>query len=617
MEHINGFIKDSIKQVLQNELEAIQFQSDAERVAFCNNDQLKRAIASSQYISDTLKKYPQIIPKLLLAFDSPDVFHPFQLSMALDVSLDIIKQELRKYRCMSLAYIGVLDIAGVYSVTKTISELSEVADKCIKYAASWAMKNSATQIGTAYDNDGCAQKIIIIALGKLGGRELNFSSDVDLCFAYPPTEHFVAKNTRASVEDAYLCIARTIVDLLADNNEYSFVYRVDLKLRPFGDSGPIVMDVNDMEDYYQRYGRDWERYALIKARPIYGDINECRNLMAKFRPFVYRRYMDFGVFESLREMKTLIESEINRKDKHDDIKIGRGGIRQIEFIAQSFQLVRGGKDPIFQQRSLLKALEIIKKYKYISREEYDWLLDSYLFLRKTENALQMLHEQQTHTLPDLELDKNRLCIALNFVSWNDFVDVLNNHRDLVSNLFNKIVAPPIKVIEALPNRIRIGDIWAIIEDKDKCIKELKKCVPTDYELIYKELLSFRSRIDNKQFGYRTRKRLKNLIPEVINISIRSQDPVQALNRLISLVESIGRRSLYISLMLENPNVLQLIIDLCTKSEWVHAQLCKFPILLDELLDYRRNRDISIGNLHNELKLRLQWVDSDDLEHQME
>lgn len=609
MTNINGIIEENYKNLSAADLDLVDLQ-------YSGDVYIAKTVAASQYVADILQKYPEAASIIADAARSDNPSNPFSLEIDLTYNLETLKYEIRRYKHLSFCYIAVLAVNNIYTVTETIQELSVVADECLYYAADWSMTKAHSSLGKSYDSLGNLQKIIIIALGKLGGEELNFSSDIDICFVYPESVTFEARNTRCTKEDLYLHVARNIIDIISDNNEHGFVFRIDLKLRPFGDSGPIVLSTSSMEEYYQLYGREWERYALIKSRVVFGDLNEGRMLMQKLRPFIYRRYMDFSIFESLRDMRAMIEQEIRKKDKDDDIKIGRGGIRQIEFIAQSFQLVRGGKDPIFQQRSLIKALEIIKRYKYINEQEHKLLIESYEFLRKVENALQMLNNQQVHSLPKIEIDKKRLCVSLGFDNWEVLLNELNHYRNSVARLFNKILTPQVKNLNEGPIRIMIGDIWHNLND-NKSLHILEKHLPETYETVYLILRDFKNRINNKQLGQKTRGRIDKLLPEVINISINAPSPEQALDRLIALIESIGRRSLYISLMIENPGILQLIIDLCTKSEWVHQQLCKYPILLDELLDFRKNRGFSVADFKKELQLSLQWLDKNDLEQQME
>jgi glutamate-ammonia-ligase adenylyltransferase len=606
---LNGFFEESYKIISDLDLESVS-------VTYSGNETILRTLAASNYAASVIRRYPEIVPIIIDGVNNKNLNNPFSLFEDLSYNLETLKYEIRRYRHLSLCYIASLTVNEVYSVPETISELSKVADNCLKYAAKWSMNKFNEEYGTSYDSNGNKQEIIIMALGKLGGHELNFSSDVDICFIYPDSDIFEAKKPRASEEDLYLNVARSIVDVISDNNEHGFVYRVDLKLRPFGDSGPVVMSSSAMEEYYQLYGREWERYALIKSRIIYGDPIEGRALMHKLRPFVYRRYMDFSIFESLREMRVMIEQEIKKKDKHDDIKIGRGGIRQIEFIAQSFQLVRGGKDPVFQQRSLLQALEVIKKYKYISGEEHELLVNAYIFLRRVENALQILSDQQVHSLPKLEIDKKRLCVSLGANSWERILIQLNHYRSVVAKIFDKVVKPGENNIYDGPVKVMAGDIWHSIND-DKSTLLLKEYMPQEYEPFHNAVLEFHHRINSKKIGQKTRTRINKLMPELINVSLEAYDSVEAICRLISLIESIGRRSLYLSLLIENPNILLLVMELCTKSEWIHQQLCKYPILLDELLEFRHNRGFSYDGFYNELKLRLQWLDKDDLEQQME
>jgi len=275
-------------------------------------------------------------------------------------------------------------------------------------------------------------------MGKLGGGELNFSSDVDLVLLFP--EHGETNGARPIAnEEFFTRLGQGLVRMLETPTQDGFVLRVDMRLRPFGDSGPLVASFASFEDYLPRHGRDWERYAYVKARAVtaperYEEINA-----SAVRPFVYRRYLDFGVFESLREMKALIAREVERRELADHVKLGPGGIREIEFIVQAFQLIRGGRDRRLQTTSLLKALATLGETRLLPPNVVAELRAAYVYLRRLENRLQMLSDAQVHHLPEDAVSRGRIAVAMGAPDWPALVAELDQHRARVSSHFRFVV----------------------------------------------------------------------------------------------------------------------------------------------------------------------------------
>ena len=328
-------------------------------------------------------------------------------------------RRLRLFRHRELLRIVWRDLAGWSDCEATLRELSEVADVCIRAAFLYATRGDAGALRVCRGiRRGEESRFIIVAMGKLGGGELNFSSDVDLVFLYSEPGETDGKRPQSN-EEYFRRVSQLFIKLLGDTTSDGFVYRVDARLRPFGDSGPLAVSVSAFEDYLVQHGRDWERYAWVKARIVnvwtgahdfYADI---------LRPFVYRRYLDFGVFSSLREMKSMIEQEGRAAENRENIKLGPGGIREIEFIAQTLQLVRGGTTRTLRQRSLMRALEALGEEQTITPDAVVALSDAYRFLRDVENRLQMIADRQTHELPQQDINRVRLAFANNFSDWNE------------------------------------------------------------------------------------------------------------------------------------------------------------------------------------------------------
>jgi len=388
-------------------------QSDRERA------ELPRAVAGSEFIASTLIRDPQALnwrgrhddPAAASAANAD-----YETRAASARAFDEAQRILREWRRREMLRIAWRDIATRADVIDTLRAVSDLADACIRAASAAAQLHLQPVFGVPRDSKREVVPLIVLGMGKLGGRELNFSSDIDLVFLFAQPGETDGPRVIDN-EEYFNRLGREFIRLLDQRNEDGFVFRVDMRLRPFGASGPLVVSLASLEDYLQEHGRDWERYAWIKARPIVGAASYAPAYEEFVRPFVYRRYLDFGVFESLREMKALIEREVSRRDLDQHLKLGTGGIREIEFIVQSMQLVRGGSDRRLQRAALLEALPLLGDSKLVSAAAIAELQQAYLVLRKAENALQMMRDEQAHTLPDDEPDRARLSVNMGLADW--------------------------------------------------------------------------------------------------------------------------------------------------------------------------------------------------------
>src|SRR5882757_8928570 len=330
------------------------------------------------------------------------------------------------------------DIAGRASVTDTLRDVSNLADGCIRAAGAAAQQHLDEPFGRPRNAEAAEVPLIVVAMGKLGGRELNFSSDIDLVFLY--AEAGETDGPRPIDNSEYFNRAgRELIRLLDARTEDGFVFRVDMRLRPFGDSGALVASLASLEDYLQEHGRDWERYAWIKARAVIGAAPYATATRNFIRPFVYRRYLDFGVFDSLRDMKALIAREVARHELDQHLKLGAGGIRELEFIVQSMQLVRGGSDQRLQNAALLEVLPLLAGSKLLSKSAVAELHDAYVVLRKAENAVQMLRDEQAHAVPENAVDRARVALNLDVPDWPAASARIERARRNVARLFEELV----------------------------------------------------------------------------------------------------------------------------------------------------------------------------------
>jgi glutamate-ammonia-ligase adenylyltransferase len=457
-------------------------------------------------------------------------------------------------------------------------------------------------------------------MGKLGARELNFSSDVDLIFAYPDEEKLWRRKEQ-SPDEFYLQIAQQLIHALNAMTERGFVFRVDMRLRPYGDSGPLVASFDAMADYYQLQGREWERYAMIKARPVAGPKRAASELMKLLHPFVYRRYLDFGAFESLRSLKEQIAREVERKGMQDNIKLGPGGIREIEFIAQAFQLVRGGRQTLLQQRAVLPVLEALAVLGYLPAYATLQLSEAYVFLRRLENRLQAVADQQVHALPGDETGRSRLAYAMGFADWEAFATVLGEHRRLVQEHFEQIfAAPEAKVANRrFDSGPDLAGLWSSLLEEREALAVLTASGYSDAEEVLRWLRGFRTGPVTRYLGEQGRLRLDRLMPMLLEaVAASGQGSTRTLKNIGELLEAISGRTAYLSLLVENPLALSQLVQLCAASTWVAGQLAQHPILLDELLDPRSLYDpLDKAGLQGILEIRLAGVAAQDLEQQMD
>ena len=540
-----------------------------------------------------------------------------------DLLLDIkdeveLMHTLRLFRRREMIRIAWRDIACWASVEETLQSLSNLADALIDTALRWLYNNLTSQLGTPSNINGTPQPLIVIAMGKLGGQELNFSSDIDLIFTYPEAGDTVGVKRFRSNQEFFLRLGQKLIHVLNSLTPDGFVFRVDMRLRPFGDSGPLVTSFPAMENYYQTHARDWERYALVKARVTAGYKPAGNSLLKNLRPFVYRRYLDFNAFESLRNMKNMIDQETNRKGLNNNIKLGPGGIREIEFTCQVFQLIRGGQQPALQQRNLLETLKQLENFQILPKDAITRLREAYYFLRLTENHLQIIEDRQTQTLPDDELNKSRLSYSMGFSDWTRFLARLIYHQHQVHSEFEQVFAPE-TFTESEPVANCWKTLWASdLHDDEQAILLLTQAGFKSAQQVLTFLHQLLDSYSIKKLNKRGRERLDILIPMIIMVAQEHKSPDDAIQRSLKLIESITQRGVYLALLIERPQVLKRLVGLCADSAWIAEQITRYPLLLDELLDSRRLLSpLKPNELDNALQAQLAHQPIDDLEMQMD
>jgi glutamate-ammonia-ligase adenylyltransferase len=487
---------------------------------------------------------------------------------------------LRRYRAAMSTRLVWRDLAGMDSVQQTLAGSTELAEQCLQLALGALEIEFASRHGVIRDDAGKAQRLVVFGLGKLGGGELNFSSDVDLVYAF--AQRGESDGTRPLDADEYFArIGQRLAKLLDDTTADGFSHRVDLRLRPFGRAGRVAMSFAAMDQYFQREGRDWERYAWLKARTVAGDIEAGEEWLKSLRPFVYRRYLDFTALDGLRDMKAAITAEVARRDMHEDIKRGAGGIREIEFLCQSLQLIRAGREPVLRERRLLHALAALVDAGQIAAEDGAALREAYLFLRRLENRLQMLRDAQTHTLPADALERLRIAIGLGYPDFDSLRDALAVQQLRVSTEFGALLAP--RKGKAAPDAV--ASYWRGLPAHGDA-KLLVDAGFTDAHGADQMLRDFAQSSGVKSLSDGARTRLDRVLPALLHAATRSPQPDAALKRVLGLLQAILRRTSYLALLDEQPSSMARLVDVLARSALLAERLEAYPLLLDELLDVR-------------------------------
>lgn len=529
-----------------------------------------------------------------------------------------LQRILRQFRHQMLIRIAWLQILHKDSTPQILQHLSVLAETLIIAARDWLYVQYCHNWGTPCDNLGQPQPLLILAMGKLGSGELNFSSDVDLIFAFP--ENGVTQGGRRQMDNGqfFTRLGQKLISLLTQKTIDGFVYRVDMRLRPFGDSGPLVFSFAALEDYYQEQGRDWERYALIKMRMIGNDRSIYTDgLKNMLRPFVFRRYIDFSVIQSLRNMKNMIAREVRRHGWQNNIKLGAGGIREIEFIGQVFQLIRGGREPKLRSQALLPTLIAIGELSLLTTEQVTQLTDNYLFLRRAENILQSINDQQSQTLPEQTLHRVRLAWAMGFDDWSAFYQQLIARMQSVHAIFKQIIGQDDEKSDDTELTFFVY-FWQQIANESELLPLFSEFNDEKKQNIIKQLWLFHQDLAKRTIGPRGRDVLDQLMPKLIAKISHRDDINSILQRIIPLLLSIVSRTTYLELILESEQVLTHVIRLCAASPMIAEQLASHPLLLDELIDpFSLYQPLPVTAYRDELRQYLLRIDEDDDEQQLE
>ncbi len=566
--------------------------------------------AQSQYAARICSQQPDVLPILFASgqlarhYDRADFSQQWESDYLQRVQdAPSLMSALRLYRHQHMVRILWRYAAAEADIVHTMRELSLLAEHCLDCALKWHYQQLCIRHGITYAAEHPVP-MVVLGLGKLGGSELNFSSDVDLIFTYP------YDSEQKLEQELYIILAQQLVTTMGEMTEQGFVFRMDMRLRPYGQSSALVCSDDALLRYYEKHGRDWERYALLKARPVAGDIEAGYHLLERLRPFIYRRYLDFAAIDSLREMHALWHKQSGRTDLSINIKLGAGSIREAEFTVQALQLLRGGQVGALRHTNFLMVARTIQRLGIMASSEMECIIEGYSFLRRCEHVLQGWNDQQTQQLPHNALEQCALAYGMGYETWDDFCIALQAHRDNVRQVFADVVGTSPASTDATT------DVWQVLWPEIQSVSEAQhlleeKCFRNPQETL-KRLDRFRRSTALQQMQSIARDRTDQLMPLMFETAAASSNPDQAMEFGLRFTETMYRRSSYLLLLITHPSVLQLLMQLYTSSRWIGTTIVRFPDLLDELLDARvLYGERLVTALHPHLKIMWDNADCDE------
>ncbi|MFZ2452131.1 MAG: bifunctional [glutamate--ammonia ligase]-adenylyl-L-tyrosine phosphorylase/[glutamate--ammonia-ligase] adenylyltransferase [Methylovulum miyakonense] len=577
---------------------------------------LVKVWASSQFVTESCLRLPELLVGLVVSGDlsghyaEPSYHNQLKNLTVADETELMLK--LRQFRRREMVRIAWRDLAGWAPLSETLLDLSRLADACIQYALAFLYAQACEKRGTPVLADGGPQQMVVLGMGKLGAYELNYSSDIDLIFAYPE-DGVLADRKATTYGEFFTRLCQSLVKVLDEITADGFVFRTDIRLRPYGDSGAVIMTFDGMEHYYLTQAREWERYAMIKARQVAGDFVMGAQLMAMLKAFVYRRYLDYGAFEELRSLKMQIMQELRRKDRLDNVKLGAGGIREVEFIGQAFQLIRGGTEKSLQQRGILDVLQRLGELNLLTPTDAGQLITAYGFLRRAENHIQQYQDKQTHDLPTNPLAQQSLAYSLDFADWTTFKATLDGVRAQVHGVFEQVFS----LSKPEHTDAQGQQLWQGNTDEADLLGQLQEYGFADPQNSLTLIKQFKSAAPIRRLSAKGAAVLDRLMPQLLAALPALINPDETLRRVLGLFEAVAGRTVYLSLLAENPDALAQLLRLISASVWVCDYLARYPILFDELLDPRSLfAPLQKQDLDKQLADMLATVDSQDLEQLM-
>ncbi|MDX1451819.1 MAG: bifunctional [glutamate--ammonia ligase]-adenylyl-L-tyrosine phosphorylase/[glutamate--ammonia-ligase] adenylyltransferase [Oleiphilaceae bacterium] len=587
-------------------------------------ESVTQAFARSDFIMDSLSRYPQWLEddtgNPVFGEQSPQHMRDRLAEKLLSATDEAsLMKALREFRCRQMVRIIGRDLLQRASLDETLVSMSALADCCVDLALQKLYGWAVQKHGVPRDRQGEQQYLIVLGMGKLGARELNVSSDIDLIFAFPRAGETDHASKPIDNQQFFNRLGQRLINVLDQQTAEGFVFRVDMRLRPYGGSGSLTLNFAAFEDYYQNQGREWERFAMIKSRVIAGDARKGEELLEIVRPFVYRRYADFSSFQALRDMKRMIMSEVHRKGGDQNIKLGEGGIREIEFIVQACQLIYGGRDMRLQTPVLIPLFRVIAEEGYLPESWLQQLEQANAFLRRLEHAIQGLKDQQTQLIPADEFSRERVAMSMGFDAWGACLSELDKHRAAVSRIFAEFLREEENDDpEEQAEESAWLHLWQAQGDEDAWVKALNQAgfeSPAETFALVDELRH------SRQYGVMSseaKSRFEQFLPPLLCAVSDCERPSVTFERVMGFVRGVLGRTVYLVLLYENPGALSLLCQLCSESPWISEHLSKSPVILDELLDAQNlYRPPAKDELQDELRQHLLRIPREDLEAQMD
>lgn len=598
---------------------------------------LKKTLQCSRYAKRTLETDPPLLNWLQQSYATPCSRAEMQAllqqsRLTLDDETDLARA-VRILRKQVMVKLILRDLNGLADLNEVMQTMTALAEVCVQRGLACLTQELRAQFGTplgeviaksgggkvrakvgtkAEANIGATpQELLVVAMGKLGGGELNVSSDIDLIFVYPEDGQTNGSNTLSNHE-FFSRLGRRLISMINELTADGYVFRVDMRLRPYGDSGPLVTSFAALEEYLISQGREWERYAWIKARVIASaeSSHSAAELMRLVQPFIYRKYLDFGAIDSMRKLHAQIRQEVQRRERLNNIKLGPGGIREIEFTAQVFQLIRGGQDARLRILPTRAVLQQLRENAQLPAAVVSGLDAAYVFLRNLEHRLQYLDDQQTQELPENTEDQEIIAAAMGYPDYPALLKQLDLHRALVTLQFEQIFSAPLEEQSD-------AQLWHEEISADELNSRLEKLGYQSATQSAQRLLQLRASNRYQQLPELSKQRLDRLIPQFIILSAQHSDPDATLSRLLTLLEGISRRAAYLAFLAEYPQVLQRLTRLVAASSWASEYLTQHPALLDELLEAREiYQPPQWQQLDQELQTRLDAC-AEDSERQLD
>jgi glutamate-ammonia-ligase adenylyltransferase len=548
---------------------------------------LSAALGYSRYAERALAAQPALVEALEASVGQPFDWAPAEqaIELAAAQSPSALASALRRLRTRVFLHTMARDLTGRASLDEVLQAVTRLAEVAIPAAVA----THARALGEAHGQpigaqSGAPQALVVIGMGKLGGSELNVSSDIDLVFAFP--EDGVTDGARSIANAEFFeRLGRRVIGALHEVTVDGYVFRVDMRLRPYGDSGPLCASYGALEQYLVAQGRAWERYAWLKARPLCGTHH--RELAALVEPFVYRKYLDYDAYEGLRGIHRQIRAQEKRADYERDIKLGRGGIREIEFVVQALQIVRGGREPSLRVRGTRAAIAALEARGVLTPQTSIELSRAYAFLRNLEHRLQYRDDRQTQRLPDDADELLRLAAAFDLADDAALLRLIARERRSVAAQFDAVFGPAEHGDDATEELVTA---WEEPQASAATLKALAAAGYDDPDALAAMLRQTHDSARYAQLPALSRQRFDELVPRLLAVAARERVPAATpqvvFARLLALLEAVSRRSAYLALLIEHPPILPRLAQLMGASAWAADYLTQHPVLLDELLDAR-------------------------------